>query len=427
MFNKKKISLSLVLVLVVGFLFSTNAFVDAWWIFGDDEEKNQEKVLEMWTREVSAQVIKPAIKEFNTKNKNIEIQLTSIPQSNFADKFATALASGSAPDIVSIDLVLVPYFSSVNAFKDITEKYNSLKFKNQLVNNMVRLGKYKGRQYALPFSSDVSALLYNKDHFREVGLDPEKPPKTWEELREYAKKLTTKEHYGYGFSGANGGAQMFTFMPYVWGNGGQILNNSKTKSIFNSPETREAFNLYKNLLENKVVPPGSVSYGWVQAQGAFTSGKVSMYPSGNFMVSLLNKKYPNLDFGVALLPKSEDGSHSSFAGGELIAIPKNSDYPKAAWKFIKYALSKKVQVNYFAKNGTIPVRKDFFDNKYFEANPVYKVFTKALTVANTPKTIRYRQLINPLVTTVQMILNGKTTTKEALSKFDTRVNQILKN
>jgi multiple sugar transport system substrate-binding protein len=393
----------------------------------DGATASSPKVLKMWTRDSSEKLLKEAIEKYNkTNDKNIKIELTTIPANNFSDQYSTALASNSAPDIVSIDLVLAPYFTSIGAFKDVTDKYNALEFKDQFNENMVHLGQRDGKQFAVPFSADVSALIYNKQHFKDVGLDPEKPPVTWEELRDYAKKLTTKDRYGYVYGGGNAGTLMFTFMPYVWGNGGEFLNKDGTKALVDSPEAVEALQFFADLTQkDKVTPEGVTTYTSQQVYDAFTSGKASMMVNGNFRVNDLNTKFKDIDYGVALIPKKDGKKHSSFAGGELVAISSTTKSVDEAWDFIKFALSKDIQVETWAKSGTIPVRKDFHKNQYFDAEPKYKVFGEALTVANTPYTTKYNELYNPILSSIQSALQGKQSPKDAFAKAAADMNKIL--
>ena len=136
-----------------------------------------------------------------------------------ANQFTLSLSANEAPDIISLDCTKVPYFAANGAFTDISDRFEALDYKDQFSEGMIKSGQVDGKTYAVPFSPDVSVLLYNKEHYRDAGLDPENPPKTWEELIEYSQKLTKDGHYGYVYAGAHSGAYMFTFISYVWNNG----------------------------------------------------------------------------------------------------------------------------------------------------------------------------------------------------------------
>ena len=388
-------------------------------------EKEGVTILEVWSRDNVAALLETPVKEFNESQDKVEVKVTPIPANAFAEQYATALAAKKAPDVVTLDLVHVPYFASIGAFKDITPEFDQLEYKDQLTEAMVNLGQVEGKQYAVPLSADVSGLIYNKDHFREVGLDPEKPPVTWQELREYAKKLTKDNRYGYVYAAGAPGTLMFNFLPFVWGNGGDITSDDGKKALIGSDEAVEALQFMTDLTQkDKVAPPGSPTYQGQNAFDAFTTGSASMIVYGNFKVSELNLNYPDIDYGVALIPKNEGKEHSSFAGGDLVAISADTDKEEAAWDFINFALSEKVQVEFFAKNGTIPVREDFFDNKYFQEEPKYQVFTEALKLAKTPYSTKHNEILR-IWNTTQEALMGEKDPKEVFEKQEQEIQKIL--
>lgn len=394
---------------------------------GGDTSSSGETELAVWCREYAAAPLRAAVKMFNALDNGIKVDVTAIPEQQFPDQLSTALASDEAPDLVSINATLPPYFSSIGAFTDLTERYDSLAFKEQFNPVVARLGEDRqGVQYALPFSADVSALVYNRGLFEEAGLDPDQPPVTWHELREAAQRLTTGDRYGYVFAGGEPGGHMFTFMPYVWANGGEYLSEDGRRALLDSPEAIEALQFFTDLtLGDKVTPPGVVNYNGAENSEAFTAEKAAMIVTGNFDVENLNTNFPDLDYGVTLIPKPTDGSHSAYSGGDLVAITSQTDYVEEAWEFIKFGLSEEVQVEAFAKNGILPVRKDLNDNRYFEEEPKYKVFADAYTIGQMPYSPKYFELYNPLLSGMQSALQGKKTPEEAFTEATAEMNRII--
>lgn len=394
----------------------------------DEEAKNSEgkKEITIWVREQLDAPIKAVVEQYNQQSEDVEVKATVYPDKEFADQLTLALSSGTAPDIVSLDDVFAPYYESIDALADITEEFNELEYKDQFSEGMLELGQYEGKQYAIPFAPDVSVLLYNKEHFREVGLDESKGPETWAELTEYAQKLTTNDRYGYTYAGGEGGSQMFTFMPYVWGNGGDILDDTGKKSLLDMPESIEALDFYDQLTnEYKVTPPGAATYSWSESQDAFLTGKASMAVLGAGQVFDFITNHPELDFGVSLIPKNEGKEHSSFCGGDNIAITKQSENKEEAWDFIEFALSEEAQVEVFAKNGLLPARLDMFENQYFEENPEFKVLGQALECATAPYTVKYNELYQPILTATQNCLLGDMSAEEAFTKGAEEITKIM--
>ncbi len=148
----------------------------------DKETASEKSEIVVWTRDSTVAAVKSAAEKYNEQNENVEVKVVEQPASQMADQLSLALSSGEAPDIVSLDCTKVPYFASIGAFADISDKYEALDYKDTFSEGMIKSGQLEGKTYAVPFAPDVSVLLYNKDHYQEAGLDPETPPKTWDEL-----------------------------------------------------------------------------------------------------------------------------------------------------------------------------------------------------------------------------------------------------
>ena len=379
----------------------------------------EEIVITVWTR---SETILSAFEAYNEAlaeaGSNVRVDYTRVLPEEFPAKFTAALSAGEAPDVVSIDLILVPYYNSIGAFLDLTDRLADYEYKDELNQAMLNLGTWDGKVYALPFSADDSALIYNRTLFEEAGLDPDKPPTTWAELVEYARTLTDPEKgvYGYGFSGGSAGGLMFTMMPYAWANGGLWLSEDGMTAAVNDPRTVEAVQMFVDMINEGLVPPGTPTYTYDDFQNGFKQGQIAMITTGNFVVSDLVRNFPDIDFGVALIPGQDGESFSSFIGGDLIAIPATSRYPDEAWEFIKFLLSEDVQIEVYAKNGIIPVRRDLHENEYFEAEPRYKVFAQALEVGYVPFTVVYNELYNPFLAGMQNAFLGNMSVEEALTQ-----------
>lgn len=385
----------------------------------------EEKIsLEIWARATFFEIVSKSANKYMAAHPEIEIEV--VQPSDMSDQFALALMSGDEPDIVSMDCVLIPYYASIGALADITEEFNALPYKDTFSGGLLDLAKYEGAQFAVPFSPDVSVLLYNKAHFVEAGLDPEVGPKSWDELIEYAQKLTTPEHYGYVFGAGDSGTMMFTFVPYIWSNGGDVMSSDGSKSMLDQPAAIEALQLMVDL-ESKyqVSPPGITSYGWTEAQDAFLSGKASMIVLGsNAVWGMISGNYA-VDAGICLIPAKDGVTHSSFSGGDSIALTYSCGNPDAAWAFVEYCLSEDVQVEEMAKYGQLPARSDLFDNKYFSDNPEFKVLQDALAVGEAPYSLKYNEMYVPFLNGVQAAVNGTMTAEEAFTQAAQDINALL--
>ena len=387
------------------------------------DETTAEEVT-IWVREQMEAPITAAVKQYNEKQDKVKVNAVVYPDDELTDQLTLALSSGNVPDIVSLDDILAPYYNSISALSDIAEEFAGLEFKDSFSQGMVELGTYDGKQYAIPFAPDVSIMFYNKAHFKEAGLNPEKGPETWSEFVDYAQKLTRDGRYGYTYNG--GGGQMFTFVPYIWSNGGDLLSEDGKTCLLDQPEAIEALQLYDDLTNKyKAAPEGVTTYSWSESQDAFLTGKVSMTVLGNSQLYTFLTEHPDFDFGVCLIPKKDGKEYSSFGGGDLIAIMEQSKNKEAAWDFVEYALSEEVQVELFAKNGLLPARTDLFDNEYFNKNDKYKVLEEALKVSRASWSEKYNEMNQPLVNATQSCLMGKATAEEAFKTAAEEINKIM--
>ncbi len=384
----------------------------------------EKKSLEIWVRSSYYSLLTAAAEKYEQKNPDTEIKV--VQPSDVSDQFALALTSGDEPDMISMDCVLIPYYASIGALTDITDKFKELPYKDTFSGGLIDLAKYDDAIYAVPFGPDVSVLLYNKEHFREVGLDPEKGPITWDELVEYAKKLTTSEHYGYVFGAGDSGTMMFTFVPYIWCNGGDVMNKDGTRSMLDQPEAIEALQFMCDLANKyKVSPEGITSYGWTEAQDAFLSGKASMIVLGSNAVRGMVSGDYDIEAGICLIPSKDGKTFSSFSGGDSLTITYSCPNKDLAWDFIKFCLTEDVQVEEMAKYGQLPARSDLFDNKYFNEFPEYKVLKEALVVAEAPYSLKYNEMYVPFLDGVQAAINGTMTAGEAFTSAAENINNLL--
>ncbi len=176
-----------------------------------------------------------------------KIEVTVIPAADYMTKVGASVAAGAPPDLMAVDLIYVPQFAAANQLTDITEMAKALPYFDKLSPSHVRLATYEDKIYGLPFNAEGSYLIYNKDLFTKAGLDPEKPPTTWAEIADAAKKITAlgDDNYGFYFSGACAGCNAFTFLPLMWANGGDVLSADGKTATLTDPAVKAALEFYK--------------------------------------------------------------------------------------------------------------------------------------------------------------------------------------
>jgi multiple sugar transport system substrate-binding protein len=372
-------------------------------------------VINFWVRENDKAFTIPLVQAYN-ETHTTKVKLTVITAESFVTKFGTAIAAGTPPDVIAIDLIYLPAFNAANQMVDITDLAHSLPFFDKLSHSHVRLATAGGKIYGLPYSADGSVLLYNKTLFRQAGLDPNAPPVTWADIEADSQKITAlgDDIKGFYFSGRCAGCNAFTILPLIWASGGDVLSSDSTTATIDSPAVRNVLEFYHRLWVGGQMPQAAKTDNGDHGANfidAFTTGKIGMIGGGAFSAALLKAQYPKIDFGVTYLP-GINGGVASFAGGDTIGIPRGSLHTKEAFDFISWCLSTQTQVELLAKNSEVPVRSDLGFNKYSQKDTRYVTISKAFAQGRTPDTVHYNQLFNdangPWITTIEnAVFNGQ--------------------
>ncbi|NEI72401.1 extracellular solute-binding protein [Rhizobium lusitanum] len=352
----------------------------------------QEK-LTMWARNTSEAFMPALIKAFNDSHKT-QIELQIVPSEQMVQKYATAAAGGSAPDFVSLDLVYSPSFAKAGVLEDLTDLAKSLPYFDQLSKAHVGAGTYDGRIYALPMSADASVLLWNKNLFKQAGLNPDKGPANWAEIEDAAGKVNALggDIHGFYFSGACGGCNAFTFMPLIWASGGDILVDDGKKATLDSPQMHDAINFYRDMVAKGYVPESAKTDSGKNFFGGFATDKIGISPIGAFAIGNLVKNYPSVDFGVTFIP-GKTGGKASFGGGDNFVVTAGRDNLKAAKEFLEFVYSIDGQT-LLAKGGSLPTRADVAAEAVKSLDQRYQVATEAMKIGRTPSSPVYNDIIN---------------------------------
>ena len=171
--------------------------------------------LTLWTRAPLEKQAKLLVAAYNSSHKN-QVALTVVPNDDYVAKVGAAAGANGLPDLFAADIVYVPNWVKAGLFKDLTGQINGLSFKDSINKGHLTAGTKDGKEYVLPFVLDLSMLFWNKDLFKQAGLDPDKAPANVEEFAADAKKIQALKKPGvYGTAtGLNcGGCLVFTWFP----------------------------------------------------------------------------------------------------------------------------------------------------------------------------------------------------------------------
>ena len=383
-----------------------------------------------------AQLIDDMTSEFNQENPDIQVQ--AVYTGNYDDTVTaiqTAIQSGNAPDLfVSLATQRFTMDSTKMAMRldDIIAKDpEGQAFVDDFIDGFM-LDSYveDGAIISIPFQRSTMVLFYNKDAFAEVGLDPEQPPKNWEELIDYAQKLTNDKRYGVAIALNSGSAQWaFTgFSLQNCTNGVGLMSADGKEIYFNTPENVEALQLWLDL-QNKYhcMAPGIVQ--WTDMPTQFLAGEVAMiyHTTGN----LTNiKNNANFNFGVAFLPAGRQWGAPTGGGNFYITNGISEERQQAAWKYIKWMCSTERAAQWSIDTGYVatrescyetPVLKEYYDS-FPEALVAYEQLPYAQPELTTYSAAEMWRILND---NIQAAVTGEMTAEEALEAAQEQGDELL--
>ncbi|WP_316569609.1 ABC transporter substrate-binding protein [Neobacillus sp. YIM B06451] len=250
---------------------------------------------------------------------------------------------------------------------------------SQLEDNILNYYRVDGKLYSMPFNSSTPVMIYNKDAFKEAGLDPESPPQTFNEVKEAAKKLT-KKNERFGFSMLTYG---WFFEQLVATQGGHYVDNDNgrsddaTKAVFNGEEGLRVFNWLNEM--NKAGTFGNYGTNWDDIRAAFQTGKVAMYMDSSAGVAGAINNSP-FEVGVAYIPYPDEVERQGVAiGGASLWMSKGiaEEEQEAAWEFMKYLATPESQAKWHVGTGYFAINPAAYDQDIvkteWEKYPQFKV------------------------------------------------------
>lgn len=255
-------------------------------------------------------VITPLVERFEQENPGLEVRVEQLTWEGGKDKITAAVAAGNPPDLCELGSTYMPRFLASGSLADWSAGVADLR---PLLRgwDLCRIGE---AVYGLPWELGTRALFYNKTLLARAGIDTARGPETWEELRRAAERVHALGGgvHGYGVS-ANDRQKLFKkFMPFAWGNGGEILSPDLDSARFDSPANREALEFYLSL--RRVGMLGMQN----DLDKEFKEGRLGLQISGAWLCKQIPAEFPALRYGVALVPRPPGGVHASFAGGEVL-------------------------------------------------------------------------------------------------------------
>ena len=319
---------------------------------------------------VAGEAVQRLVDRFNASQDRVAVE--AVYQGTYDDALQKLRAAGAdGPTIMQVYEIGSRFMIDSGMIQPVQNFIDADGFSTEdFEPNILGYYTFDGRLYSMPFNTSTPIVYYNKDAFREAGLDPERPPRTFEEFKEYARQLTVTRG-GETRHGAAIALYGWFFEQFLAVPGAHYVDNDNgrsaraTKAIINSPEGERFLNWLKEMVDEGVA--ANLGRRTAETQAAFSSGRIAMTMDstaalGNILAGVGDK----FEIGTAFLPRPEGAAEGGvIIGGASLWIMSTKPLKEqwAAWEFVKWLTTPEVQAEWSIATGYFPVRKAAYDQQ----------------------------------------------------------------
>jgi len=330
--------------------------------------------------------IKELCEEFNKTHPGIEIEPQVQSWGEIYQLAPAAIQAGRGPDFMLAIPDFLVFIKALGVVQPVSDIVTELQEKYTFFDSAVEPYHFDNEYWAVPIYGMDFVLWYRKDIFRKAGLDPNRPPRTWDELLQYCEKIKSSGVVKYPIA-VPGAIHMATdqliYTLMVTNRAEHIFGENPNEVIFNNPRTVEAYAFYKKLFDYS--PPGSASWAWDQPRTALFTGRVAMVmEKGHYIKGWIdNANAPLSELGSAPVPIPEDGQPGSIYYSNALMLLTNDSEKRAAFKeFVEWLHQPDVmsRLLHMDPGFFLPVTREVLYSDAFWSDPVIKEKVPAVLI-----------------------------------------------
>lgn len=317
------------------------------------------------SEEATAENMKRVIAAFEDEHPDIDIDNVAVPFNQVRQQALTQFSAGDAPDVMQLNQNVPFELAAEGLLLDLeASDLADPAWQGAHFASAVDASRYEGQLIAAPWILAPYGLWYDKDVLQRAGLDPDAPPRTFEELR--AQMQTVKEELGdegvypIAIDTTNVDNALFQYLNYFLAFGARPLYDGAAN--FDTPEVVQALSFLQEMVEQDYTPVGQDIRQLRELQA---NGRVAFRMDGPFVAGILRSLNPALEgeafhqrFGVTGIPQGPAGDNGPVFNGHQLAIAADSENPQAAWTFVEYLIDSEVSIQeYQLPQGVIPANQ----------------------------------------------------------------------
>lgn len=317
------------------------------------------------TASAGADATREMLAKFEEENPLIKVETVGVPSNEIITRLQADMAAGLQPDVAQLvfrDLIYLSTDLGAQPLEDLAGPEGYAALIDGLIPRGVDLGKVDGKTYGLAYTFSTPILYYNADLFRQAGLDPETPPKTWAEVKAAAEAIVEKTDADGFFPGAYGPADgTFVYQGILMSNGGKVRDGNTL--TFANEEGIEAVQMLRDMVDSGAHARLDPS----NPQEAMAAGNLGMYLYTSALQNSLSKSAAGKwDLRVAGMPAFGDKPTApTNSGSALYAFSRDPVKQRAAYELMKFLTSDYGYTIITSKIGYLPLRLDIVDDPKF--------------------------------------------------------------
>ncbi|MEI2776383.1 MAG: sugar ABC transporter substrate-binding protein [Tetrasphaera sp.] len=376
--------------------------------------------LSMWAMGAEGDKLPELVKDFETANPGVKVNVTAVPWDAAHDKFKAAIAGNATPDVAMVGTTWMGEFGP-DALDPTPPSIDKAAF----FPGAWSTTEVGGTSYGVPWYVETRLIYYRTDLAKKAGIN--EAPTDWDGLKAMAKAMQDKAGAKWGIGLQPGGQGSWQgVLPFAWSAGANLTKDDGKAYNFDSPELTEALTYYQSFFKEGIADKAAPVQPTTDAD--FVSGKVPMFISGPWMITVVEAAAKGDDtfkdkYDVMLIPAKTESS--SFVGGADLAVFKNTKNRDAAWKLVSFLTDPKVQAKWYGISTDLPSVQSAWEEGTLKSDAKLAKFGEQLKTAQAPPSFpTWEEVAGKFDTQVELVTKKGTDPAEALKQAQADADSI---
>jgi putative chitobiose transport system substrate-binding protein len=384
--------------------------------------------LDFWTIALSPNFddyINGRIAKYEQENQGVKIKWTDLPFTAIENKLLTSIAAGKSPDVVNLNTNMALTLASKGALVDLNKQAAAEQI-GIYYEDMYHSASIGESTYAFPWYIAPHVLMYNKKIYEAAGLDPNAPPKSWDEVKQHAAVI--KEKTG-----------KYAFVPTIAvyadlvNAGVPVISEDKKKVVINTPEAMAYAKWMKALYDEDLVPKDGITGGYTYALNQYQAGEVAMLITGSQFLNRVKQNAADVYANTLIADVPTQSSGNIHAPLMNVVVPSMSDTHEEAIAFANYITNDESQLEFAKVVNIFPSTKKAAEDPFFtESGDDPESKAKVIAAASLPRAIDITfgvpdqgELISILTKEWEKMLLGQQTPEATLKNAEEQMQKKL--